>query len=33
MAVRAAQDVGLAAARHIEGGVDAWKKAGGSLVK
>ena len=33
MAVRAAQDAGLACARHIEGGVDAWKKAGGPLVR
>jgi sulfur dioxygenase len=32
MAVRAAQDAGLASARHIEGGIDAWKKAGGALV-
>jgi glyoxylase-like metal-dependent hydrolase (beta-lactamase superfamily II)/rhodanese-related sulfurtransferase len=30
MAVRAAQDVGIATARHIEGGIEAWKKAGGS---
>jgi rhodanese-related sulfurtransferase len=29
MAVRAAQDVGIATARHIEGGFDAWKKVGG----
>jgi sulfur dioxygenase len=33
MAVRAAQDAGLTKARHIEGGVDAWKKAGGQLMK
>ena len=33
MAVQAAQDAGLAAACHIEGGVDAWKKAGGPLVR
>jgi sulfur dioxygenase len=33
MAVRAAQDAGLTKARHIEGGVDAWKKAGGKLLK
>ena len=32
MAVQAAQDAGLTSARHIEGGLDAWKKAGGSLV-
>ena len=29
-AVQAAQDIGLAAARHIEGGMAAWKKAGGA---
>jgi rhodanese-related sulfurtransferase len=27
MAVQAAQDAGLTSARHIEGGMDAWKKA------
>ena len=32
MAVQAAQDAGLATARHIEGGIDAWKKAGGVLA-
>ncbi|HBK07311.1 MAG TPA: hydrolase glyoxylase [Acetobacteraceae bacterium] len=32
MAVRAAHDVGLDSARHIQGGIDAWKKAGGALV-
>lgn len=31
MAVQAAQDAGLLAAVHIEGGIDAWKKAGGPL--
>ena len=31
MAVQAAQDVGLNV-RHIQGGIDAWKKAGGPLV-
>jgi sulfur dioxygenase len=31
MAVQAAQDAGLASACHIQGGIDAWKKAGGSL--
>jgi rhodanese-related sulfurtransferase len=31
MAVQAAQEAGLATARHIRGGVDAWKKAGGPL--
>jgi sulfur dioxygenase len=30
MAVQAAQDQGLASARHIEGGMFAWKKAGGA---
>ena len=29
MAVQAAQDAGLTGARHIEGGMDAWKAAGG----
>src|SRR5262249_27801638 len=29
MAVQAAQDAGLASACHIEGGLDAWEKAGG----
>jgi glyoxylase-like metal-dependent hydrolase (beta-lactamase superfamily II)/rhodanese-related sulfurtransferase len=33
MAVQAAQDGGLTAACHIEGGLDAWKKAGGPLVR
>jgi sulfur dioxygenase len=32
MAVQAAQDAGLSSARHIQGGIDAWKKAGGALV-
>jgi len=32
MAVQAAQDAGLTAACHIEGGLDAWKKAGGPLT-
>jgi sulfur dioxygenase len=30
MAVQAAQDAGLASARHIQGGMDAWKRAGGA---
>jgi sulfur dioxygenase len=30
MAVQAAQDQGLASARHLEGGMSAWKKAGGA---
>jgi glyoxylase-like metal-dependent hydrolase (beta-lactamase superfamily II)/rhodanese-related sulfurtransferase len=32
MAVQAAQDVGLIAALHVEGGIDAWKRAGGTLI-
>jgi glyoxylase-like metal-dependent hydrolase (beta-lactamase superfamily II)/rhodanese-related sulfurtransferase len=31
MAVQAAQDAGIASARHIEGGIAAWKKAGGPI--
>src|SRR5271163_2973231 len=33
MAVQAAQDAGLAAACHIEGGISAWKKADGPLTR
>ncbi len=33
MAVQAAQDAGLATACHIEGGLDAWTKAGGTLAR
>jgi sulfur dioxygenase len=33
MAVQAAQDAGLKTAIHIEGGMDAWKKADGPLAK
>ncbi len=33
MAVQAAQDSGLASARHIEGGLDAWRKADGPLAR
>jgi rhodanese-related sulfurtransferase len=33
MAVQAAQSVGLGAACHIEGGIDAWRKAGGPIVR
>jgi len=33
MAVQAAQDAGLASAAHIQGGIDAWKKAGGPLQR
>ena len=32
MAVQAAQDAGLASASHIQGGIDAWKKAHGPLM-
>lgn len=32
MAVQAAQDAGLSSACHIQGGLDAWKKANGPLV-
>jgi sulfur dioxygenase len=32
MAVQAAQDVGLASACHIQGGIGAWKQANGPLV-
>jgi len=33
MAVEAAQNAGLASSCHIEGGIDAWKKAGGALTR
>ena len=33
MAVQAAQDAGIKTACHIEGGIDAWKKVGGPLVR
>jgi len=33
MAVQAAQDVGLVSAFHIQGGIDAWKKAAGPLER
>ena len=33
MAVQAAQGAGLASACHIQGGIDAWKKAGGPLAR
>jgi sulfur dioxygenase len=33
MAVQAAQEAGLSSACHIEGGLDAWKKAGGLLAQ
>jgi len=32
MAVQAAQDAGLVSACHIEGGMDAWKRAGGPIT-
>ena len=32
MAVQAAQDSGISVARHIQGGIDAWKKASGPLA-
>ena len=32
MAVQAAQDGGLASSRHIQGGMAAWKAAGGALA-
>ncbi|TPJ57557.1 MBL fold metallo-hydrolase [Mesorhizobium sp. B2-7-1] len=32
MAVQAAQDVGISSARHIQGGIDAWRKASGPLM-
>jgi glyoxylase-like metal-dependent hydrolase (beta-lactamase superfamily II)/rhodanese-related sulfurtransferase len=33
MAVQAAQDAGLTTACHIQGGIDAWKKASGPLTR
>jgi sulfur dioxygenase len=33
MAVQAAQDKGLATACHLQGGIAAWKKAGGALAR
>jgi rhodanese-related sulfurtransferase len=33
MAVQAAQDAGLTSACHIQGGIDAWKKASGPLTR
>jgi sulfur dioxygenase len=33
MAVQAAQDEGLSSTCHIQGGIDAWKKASGPLVR
>jgi rhodanese-related sulfurtransferase len=33
MAVQAAQDAGLSSARHIKGGIGAWKQALGPLIQ
>jgi rhodanese-related sulfurtransferase len=33
MAVQAAHDAGLMSALHVEGGIDAWKRAGGPLAR
>ena len=33
MAVEAAQNAGITTARHISGGMDAWRKAGGAVVR
>ena len=33
MAVAAAKDAGLANTAHIAGGIDAWKKAGGPVLR
>jgi rhodanese-related sulfurtransferase len=32
MAVQAAQDAGITTARHIQGGINAWKNVGGALA-
>jgi rhodanese-related sulfurtransferase len=32
MAVQAAQEAGLASARHIQGGLEGWRKAGGPVA-
>jgi sulfur dioxygenase len=32
MAVQAAQDAGISSARHIQGGINAWKNVGGALA-
>jgi rhodanese-related sulfurtransferase len=32
MAVQAAQDAGIASACHIHGGIDAWRRANGTLA-
>ena len=33
MAVKAAKEAGIAGALHVQGGIDAWKKAGGALKR
>ena len=33
MAVQAAQDAGIVTALHIDGGLDAWRKADGPLAR
>jgi sulfur dioxygenase len=33
MAVQAAQDAGLNNTRHIQGGIDSWKKTGGPISR
>jgi sulfur dioxygenase len=33
MAVQAAQDAGMLSALHVEGGIDAWKKAQGPVAR
>jgi len=33
MAVQAAQDAGITSACHIQGGIDAWRKANGPLLR
>ena len=33
MAVAAAKEAGLANAAHIAGGIDAWNKAGGPIIR
>jgi len=33
MAVQAAQDAGIVSALHVEGGLDAWRKADGPLAR
>jgi rhodanese-related sulfurtransferase len=33
MAVQAAQGMGLTTACHLQGGIEAWKKAGGAMTR